>query len=409
MDDGPLVPVGLTAAAEARLAEIRTLQTKRGAPRDTVMAVVLAISLPVTLTTGLWPAALVASGGLYWLATEGRRRWMLAFDGQTHDRGWWECQLYQTARGTLVRYRTQANQHHNERLVITVLGDVVVGPREPRILDPVFDARLGVRTNSIGLALLGPTLRERLPGWVDASLVAIDGNEMRVRIDETATGYDPIETMRALDALDAYSARLRAPTREALIAMAQAVEHPFDAARALAVLHATWPDLAAEVARDLPDTASTAAIEALVVDGAALTDLTVPWLMRSTIARGVLGARGPTAARIANEIDALAPPTVPAAMALLELVEAARPGLPKGEFAASEQAARALIDAGAGPEHLDWLRERAARNRAERTLLKRVSARLEAERGGLLSLGAGTAGGLSETRAGEISVVETSS
>lgn len=404
---------GLGTKADRQLSKVRAFRARPRGGLELIITVPITIAAPVapiySLITGeaWWLSAVLLIAALsYWSPTRRWRRWLRTFEGEKAGNGWYECPLTLSERGVPIRYRTLNDAHANERLVLALPQAVTVAPKQPPLLDPTFDAHLGVSADAVRRALIGPHLRVKLPGWYADNLLAIDGDEVRIRIEPSSTVADEPAVRAALDAIDAFVARLHEPPLAALTRIARDVDHPFDAARALAVLHAGWREQAVRLAVELAQTPAGAVLGDFVVSGTALADLFVPWRQRSALARAVLGVDCEARQHLLAVLPAARPLDVPMAIALVEICEAAALVALLVDDA-PRAASLALIEDEAGPEHLDWLRARARRDKAERPLLDRVSARLQRERAGLLSMGASPAtGGLSETDAGRVSLAD---
>ncbi|MGK0362400.1 MAG: hypothetical protein ACI9U2_004721, partial [Bradymonadia bacterium] len=279
--------------------------------------------------------------------------------------------------------------------------EVEISRNPSGIGDPVFDRVVGFTGTETQRALLGPTLRLNGPRWHgDAGFTLIDG-QAKVRLG--LKGYDDRATLQAIcAAFGDYVDRLTAPPVVALAPLARDWNHPFDAARALALLSTHWPDDAAAVCESIADTPTGRAIARVACTGQGLLDPILDWPTRSAIGRGVLGTRKSPAFRPLRAcLRAQTATDEASAMALIDLCEAG--GVSPWQEAHVARSLAFLIQHG-GPECLAWMQARARHDTSSGIALKTLSARLKDKHSGRLSLDDDAhAGQLSETRAGELS------
>jgi hypothetical protein len=281
---------------------------------------------------------------------------------------------------------------------------VKLEPEASPIGDPVFDQSLGLAGTDNARALLGPTLRTMAPTWhADAGFIIVSG---QAKLKLGSQGYEDRGTLQDIcAAFGDYVDRLTAPPKVGLATLARDLIHPFDAARAFAKLSTDWPDKAEDVRIAIADTNIGPALTRVAQSGQGLLDPAFDWPTRSAIGRGVLGVDGVASNTLATWLETQSPADAAGAMALVELCEAG--AALRGRTMLRAQAAADLtwlVDHG-GPECLAWMHARARHDKPSRLGLKTLSARLEGQHGGLLSLEDDThAGALSETRAGELSI-----
>lgn len=246
----------------------------------------------------------------------------------------------------------------------------------PAILDPRFDGALGLRASDRRRALLGPILRRSAPMWhAMAGFRLVDG-EAELRVGKGGIKADDPVLHRIVEAVEAYAWRLAADPVEALSAMARDLEHPFDAARALAALHRDWIGPPQRVAAEIEDTPLGALIGRMALTGEGLDDDAVSWADRSAIARGVMGIDGPPKRRLLDAIATLELTDEASAIALVELAEAAQALRDAPAFDRARAAALKYLASDGGEACLAWLEARAAYDPLTQPLVETVRARL---------------------------------
>lgn len=244
------------------------------------------------------------------------------------------------------------------------------------LLDPAFDTHLGLAASDRRRALLGPVLRGCAPTWSDLCGFRIVRGRAELRIGKHGIEPNTLLFARITDAVVAYADRLAAPPVEALTAMARELDHPFDAARALAALGRDWRGPPERVAAEIASSPLGAAIGRMALTGEGLLDDAVSWAQRIEIARGVLGVSGRACDRLVQAIIEVDVADDATAMAVVELAEAAQAS---ACLAALERcrsrALRHLRDVG-GAECLSWLRARGQDDAEAAALADAVRGRL---------------------------------
>lgn len=282
--------------------------------------------------------------------------------------------------------------------------DVEVQPKARPIGDPNFDRVLGLNGTEHERALLGPTLRINAPHWhAGAGFILADGQaKVKLGVD----GYDDRDALENIStAYCEYADRLCAPPMAGLSGLARDLAHPFDAARALAALYADWPDDAEAIRAAITNEPIGPALARVAQSGQGLIEPTLDWPTRSAIGRGVLGVTGTASEALAGWLEMQVPTDDPSAMALVDLGEAGAALLNRTALQAQAAVALAYVIDKGGPECLAWMQARARHDKPSRLGLKTLSARLEGQHRGFLSLEDDShAGALSEARAGELSI-----
>lgn len=277
-----------------------------------------------------------------------------------------------------ITYRRRASTRKNEWLLFrpaTPMNIELEPAREP-LLDPGFDAALGLTASERRRALLGPQIRLHAASWRSRCGFQIVRGRAEVRIGQYGVDVDDPIVRRVGEAVHAYAERLAAPPIEALSAMARDLDHPFDAARALAALARDWRGPPERLAEEIADRPLGAFIGRMALTGEGLADTSVPWAQRIEIARGVLGVSGAARDRLVRDILAIEPSDDATAMAAVELAEAAQSMVCLGSLEARRGAALTYIGQTGGADCLPWLTTRAARDDEAAVLAERVRARL---------------------------------
>lgn len=333
------------------------------------------------------------------------RRWLARFDGVYAEHERMLAILPGTGQAPALQYEMLRPQRDWERLSIDLPGatSLSIGPDEAPIGDSSFDPVLGFNGAPTARALLGGALRRGLPTWHAKSRLVVAEGSLVFHVG--ALGYDaPSPELDAIcSSFQAYSGRLSAP-QVGLAALATELSDPFDAARALAMLADGWPAEAETVSAALAGDPVGAAMARVATTGAGLLDPALDWSTRSAIGRGLLGADGSAQRAFVQWLSDRSPASADHAMLLVELNEAASVLNDDDDFAARAlEAEQYLVEEG-GPAVLTWMRGRAHLEHTARSLAA-LSARIQSERRGLLSLPAGGAltGGLSEVEGGGLS------
>ena len=333
------------------------------------------------------------------------RAWLTRFNGAYADHERMVATLPGSGQAPTLSYEMLRPEPAWECLRIDLprVSALSIRPNGWPIGDPLFDRDLGLDASTVTRALLGGALRKGLLRWhAESRLVVADGT---VVLHVGAQGYDipSVELDEICELFQAFTQRVNGRPMTGLTAIARDLGHPFDAARALALLVEDWPTQAETVTVALTDDPVGAVLARVATTGEGLLDPALDWPTRSAIGRGILGARGSAQETFVGWLHTQSPTDADHAMLLVELCEAAH-GL-NGDQTSEAQAvdAEAYVVAHGGPAALAWLRGRTHLDSARRSL-DVLSARLRSQRGGLLSLDEGVlSGGLSETRGGDLS------
>ena len=333
------------------------------------------------------------------------RAWRTRFNGEHASQARMIVPLPGVTGGPTLTYEILRPQFAWERLRIDLpeVSQISIGPDEAPIGDPAFDRALGLGGPQMTRALLGGALREAIPRWHTHSRLLLAEGTVVLHIGEM--GYDvPSPEVDAICAMfQAFAERMAAPPMAGLTTLATDTAHPFDAARALAMLADGWSAQAKAVAALLSGDPVGAALARVATTGEGLLDEALDWPTRSAIGRGVLGARGPAQTALVKWMFGQQAAGEAHAMLLVELCDAAYALLKNPVFKAQAVDAEQLLVTRGGPAVLAWMRRRAHLEQTARSL-KILSARLQSEQGGLLSLEDGAfTGGLSEAQGGELS------